>query len=273
MRSADERVCTDLCPQLHPWSILDCSGSEAPECWVTKRPVRAVPTANTRVYHHHRPPYQRSRRAAEGHLHGAGPMGHAAEGVGAPAAVPQPVRLGADAALVKHPDGARGGVAGLTLPPLRCLEVHKHIRRARSSARGQRLDGRAPTAGSAGEQGRTLQSLVSICSLQDGFWLDTRVETPAPQLWEQGLHGVLFSVQVVGGGTSLFSGWYGGRGGQSPVRPMAKGGKSQRKTITFLPRPLSCHKMQKRSEIKTPALEWTKTNTLNPFTSGTCFWN
>lgn len=56
------------------------------------------------------------------------------------------------------------------------------------------------------EQGRTLHSLVSICSRQAGFWLETRVETPAPQLWEQGLQRVLFSGQVVLGGTSLFRG-------------------------------------------------------------------
>lgn len=55
-------------------------------------------------------------------------------------------------------------------------------------------------------QGLTLQRRVSICSLQAGFWLETRVETPAPQLWEHGLHWVLFSTQVEGDWTSLFGG-------------------------------------------------------------------
>lgn len=61
-------------------------------------------------------------------------------------------------------------------------------------------------AGWAAWQGRTLQSRVSICSLQAGFWLETRVETPAPQLWEQALHWVLCSLQVEAGRASLFRG-------------------------------------------------------------------
>lgn len=71
-------------------------------------------------------------------------------------------------------------------------------------------------------QGRTLQSRVSICSLQAGFWLDTRVETPAPQLWEQALHWVLCSVHLAAGWTSLFRGWSLGRAGHNLVGLMAE---------------------------------------------------
>lgn len=106
--------------------LCSSSGPEAPERWVTKRPVGAFVTAKARVYHHHGPPHQRTRRAAEGHLSGAGPMGHAAGGVAASAAVAQPVRVGTDAALVNQPNGARRCVAGLTPPPLSRLDVHKH---------------------------------------------------------------------------------------------------------------------------------------------------
>lgn len=48
-------------------------------------------------------------------------------------------------------------------------------------------------------QGRTLHRRVSISSLHAGFWLETRVETPAPQLWEQALHWVLCSTQEEAG--------------------------------------------------------------------------
>ncbi|TNN59149.1 hypothetical protein EYF80_030599 [Liparis tanakae] len=43
-----------------------------------------------------------------------------------------------------------------------------------------------------------LSAVLEPCRgiLQAGFWLETRVETPDPQLWEQALHLVLCSVQV-----------------------------------------------------------------------------
>lgn len=120
---------------------VDSSGPEGPECWVAKRPVGAGVAAHTRVYHHHRPPYERPRQAAEGHLSSAGLLRDAAAQVGAPTAVPQPVNLSTDAALVKQPNGAGRGVAGLTLPLLSCLGMHKHaqVRAARKrDGQGQR---------------------------------------------------------------------------------------------------------------------------------------
>lgn len=135
----------DLLPHglTHLLNLCSCgsSGPEAPECWVAKRPVGAVVTANARFYHHHGPPHQCTRQAAEGHLSSAGPMGYAAGGVAALAAVAQPVRVGTDAALVNQPNGARRCVAGLTPPPLSCLYVHKHtiVRTTRRrNGRGQR---------------------------------------------------------------------------------------------------------------------------------------
>lgn len=82
------------------------SGPEASERWVTKRPVGAVFAAHARVDHHHGPPCQCTRQAAEGHLSGAGLVRHAAGGAAALAAVAQPVSLSADAALVNQLNGA-----------------------------------------------------------------------------------------------------------------------------------------------------------------------
>lgn len=76
--------------------------------------------------HHHRPPEQRPRQAAEGHLSRAGVLRDAAARVAAATAVAQPEHLSADAALVEQPNGAWRGVAGLTLPLLACLETHTH---------------------------------------------------------------------------------------------------------------------------------------------------
>lgn len=89
------------------------------------------------MYHHHRPPYQRPRQAAEGHLSSAGLVRDAAARVAASTAVPQPVNLSTDAALVNQPDGAWRGVAGLALPLLSCLGTHKHaqVRAARKRDR------------------------------------------------------------------------------------------------------------------------------------------
>lgn len=109
----------------------DWSGPEGPQCWVAKRPVGAAFTTHTRVDHHHRPPQQRPRQAAEGHLSRAGLVRDAAVRVAAAAAVAQPVRLSADAALVEQPNGAWRGVAGLTLPLLACLGIHTHTHKVK----------------------------------------------------------------------------------------------------------------------------------------------
>lgn len=103
------------------------SGPEGPQCWVVKRPVGAGVAAHTRVYHHHRPAYQHPRQAAEGDLGSAGLVRDAAAPVGAATAVAQPERPSTDAALVKQPDGAWRGVAGLAPPLLSCLAMHKHV--------------------------------------------------------------------------------------------------------------------------------------------------
>lgn len=126
---------------LHQPAPTGLSGPEASECWVTKRSVGAVTAANTRVDHHHGPPYQCIRQAAEGHLSSAGLMRYTAGGAAALAAVAQPVSVSTDAALVNQPNGAWRCVAGPTLPLLPCLDVHKHthVRRTRKrNGRGQR---------------------------------------------------------------------------------------------------------------------------------------
>lgn len=127
---------------------LDSSGPEGPECWVAERPVGAGFAAHARVYHHHRPLYQRPRQAAEGHHSSAGLVRDTAARVGASTAVAQPVDLGADAALVKQPDGAGRGGAGLALPLLSCLGTHKHgqVRAApKRDGQGQRSKWKANT--------------------------------------------------------------------------------------------------------------------------------
>lgn len=86
----------------------------------------------------------------------------------------------------------------------------------------------SPGTGGPPLQGRTLQSRVSSCSLQAEFWLETRVDTPAPQLWEHGDHCVLCSTQGEAGRTNLFWGWLLGREGHHLSGLMAGGKKKDK---------------------------------------------
>lgn len=62
--------------------------------------------ANARVDHHHRTLDESAGWAVEGHVSSGGLMRRAAAGVCALSAVPQPVGMGAVAALVNKPNGA-----------------------------------------------------------------------------------------------------------------------------------------------------------------------
>lgn len=61
--------------------------------------------ADAGVDHHDGSPQRSAPAAAEGHLSGGGSVRRAAAGVGALAAVPQPVGPSAVAALMNEPDG------------------------------------------------------------------------------------------------------------------------------------------------------------------------